>query len=686
MGRIEINMISPMGAIIGDGPVTEAVRFISTEPVNRIGSFEILLPAADPKVTLLLPQTRIEAWYTAEVADGVFDRQLAGDGIIKNRSLSVSAEGEALMTISGMGMGQELADDIVMMSLAGADGSGVLNAPALILEKFPGWSLDTSGRMTTETRFYGAFAGETGMEALIAIAEKLGENFIILPGRKVKWLGSNVTSSGIRATSGITPERLGEDPTVIAIESIQLDAVGDTVVTRIVPFGAGDGEARLKLNASTWTAPDGWVINQNTNEIINTTLEATIGKVKRALSFKDIAPVANTDADLRAASDQLAIATYAYMRKHAAEQRAYQVSVAGLQLGRVRPGETIRIDLDRYEDERKVISIHEELSVLSITKTFEEDGVFVPTLEVSNVTDWILTDNQVLASALREQVAAQAHPQLSANCWWMSFQPRMDKSNRGEITFWLTKEIVTVNEISLWFRILPLESSVKSVAGQSSTSGPSSKTTSDSGGGAAVTSGPSSKTTSDSGGGLTTNTYGLGGSYPITIPSLTVAGETDYGANINNHKHAAGSLYTVQKNIGGVPEHQHTVYVQPHSHGMDHTHNVSVPSHSHGMDHTHTMTPNVAMQYGLFRNSGANTLGIADLMIKVNGSMDLVANVIEAGSGWYRLDITAQCVNAIGRPGRENNSIVITTATDGKNGMIDAKLKVRSVIQAIAYL
>lgn len=678
-GSIEIRLKSLSGVVIGAGPIMAATRFSLTEPVDRVGSFQFEIAADDPDVSRLTTQTRIDVIYFDPIK---LQRVIVGDGIIRSRQTGISGDGTPMVTISGPGLGQELSDDIVQISLGGTGGSGVFDAPKRILDLFPGWELDTAGKLTTETRFYGAFSGESGLEALITIAEKLGEHFVILPGRRVKWLGSEVKASGVRATTIDTAERTDELGEVIGVQRIEQTASSEAILTRITPYGAGDGEARLTLAASNWTAPAGFTIDRGRNEIVHTAIEGTVGKIRRTVQFKDIGPVSNTDADLRSAANQLAISAHAYMKKFAAEQRVYQIDVIGLSADRVRPGESIRLDVQLFRDGFRYFSVREDFAVLSITKEFDENGAMTPKLEISNVVNWIQSDNQVLAKAIRDQIAAQAHPQLNANCWWLSFSPRMDKSNRGTIAFWLTNEIVTVNEITLYFKILPLESSIKSVSSKQTTSGPSSKSTSEADGGAAVTSGPSSKSTSESAKDTIVG-QGLAGANAISISRKNIAGETDFGANIQNHKHAAKGLYLPDFSVP-IPDHQHYITLQGHVHHMEHTHTVSVPSHSHKMDHTHEFTAQITMEYGIFRDSPAATLTISELMIMANGQA--VGTIEDAGSGWYKVDVTNRCVNSVGRPKKENHTIVFATTVDGKAALIDAKLKVRSVIQAIAYL
>lgn len=138
----------------------------------------------------------------------------------------------------------------------------------------------------------------------------------------------------------------------------------------------------------------------------------------------------------------------------------------------------------------------------------------------------------------------------------------------------------------------PSSTSTTASGGQT-TSGPSSTTTTASGG--ATTSGPSTRETTAAGGGTTqTSTTSTNwDQFSIFVPDATsVSGTHDHGIN-------AGTVL-LDKDGGWhtwVPsgahshaltsDHRHEVTIPPHSHGMDHTHFIG--PHTHGMDHTHNI-------------------------------------------------------------------------------------------------
>jgi hypothetical protein len=120
---------------------------------------------------------------------------------------------------------------------------------------------------------------------------------------------------------------------------------------------------------------------------------------------------------------------------------------------------------------------------------------------------------------------------------------------------------------------------------------------------------------------------------------------------------------------------------------LEHHHAIGATMHSHPVDipsHTHDVTAAIVATYGIFAESGGNTLVIGNLVITLNGGADLASSVVDIGNGWYALDISAGLVDAIFRPVQENNEIVISTGT-AKTARLEAQLTISGVVQAVSY-
>ena len=134
------------------------------------------------------------------------------------------------------------------------------------------------------------FAGELVLDALGKLAAHTGQHFRMgTGGRKVNWLRAALTASGLRAVQGGEGVALEDNHAVCLIEDIEERADGYELLTRVYPFGAGNGDNRLTLAETTRTAPTGYTLNAVTNELVNTAAETALGvRIERYLSWKEI--------------------------------------------------------------------------------------------------------------------------------------------------------------------------------------------------------------------------------------------------------------------------------------------------------------------------------------------------------------------------------------------------------------
>ena len=289
--------------------------------------------------------------------------------------------------------------------------------------------------------------------------------------------------------------------------------------------------------------------------------------------------------------------------------------------------------------------------ILEATREINEAGMTTTSVLISTIDRMPISDSDYLARQAMGARILSAHQQLGASVDTFTYRDEMDDAKDASLRFWLGDEYTSIQRTVLRFRIQPLRSTVKSVAGSS--------TTTSSGGGATSGSGGSSSPTTASGGAH---------DHQVTSIPTTGSPSTLY-TNAGNLYNASGTPKTFRTDMEAV----------------GHSHSATIPAHTHTTpDHDHDLTPNITMQYGIFEESGANTLVLANLVIKLNGGADLNASVDDIGNGWYELDITADLVDAVFRPTQENNEIVISTAT-AKTARIEAQITIRGVVQAVAY-
>ena len=653
MMKIWVDIENSAGNKLGPGPITTAPGFDQTKRLDRAGEFACPAPATDSRAALIVKKRVLRC---RGIVNGAVED--LGAGVIDKTS--VSAGGAPVLQVNGGGLERELTyRSVGFLEISDGAGGGVSTALADIMAFAPaGWSIDVvNGYATTTNLVYANFAGESVLAALVKLAEHTGEHFRF-DGRKLVWLRKAFTSSGVRAVQVVDPVAIESQANLAIITDLNEVEDSFDLLSRIYPFGSGTGEARLTLGPTTKSAPAGYTLDAANNYLKHDSAESTYGRIDRYLSFKDIRPISNTSPDLVSAANALFDAAYEYLSRYATPAKFYSLSVAKLDT-EVLPGQTIHVVYRRVVDGFTAIDIDADLYVLETTTRVDTAGVRTVGMVVATVDRWPVSDDEMLAGEMDQGKVFEAFPQMNANAHVVSYSEPMDDAKGAQFDFWLGEEVVTVNQVLLRFKIEPLRSTVKSAA---------------SGGGSTQTSegGAGTQETAQNDGGMTTSdgshvhvTYVLG---PVT-PNISTIGWYQDGGLVTPVNSADDDY---EFHAGVSPAHEHTI--------PDHTHTVTIANHTHDVtipSHTHSMV------YGLFEESGANTLAETDLVYKLNGGSDLGAGVISLGSGWYALDITAQACDANFRPVAQANQIVISTAT-AKTAQIKAQLLVRAVIQATA--
>lgn len=634
------------------GVIASGRKWRNTDRLNRAGTFSFSMPLNDPKSDLIQGK-RTAIGYL--VVGGV--RKFIGGGVIDERQVRVETGRNGFeLSVGGDNQLRELTNRSVgFLTLDDGAGGGVATALADIMAFAPsGWSFDTvNGYNTTGVDVYGSFAGELVLDALIKVAEKFGQHFRLGADRKLVWLRATTPTSGVRAVQSLGPEADG-DASVCLIRSFALIRKTFDLVTRVYPFGAGNGNARLTMLASTVAEPSGYTLDKTNNYLEKDAATAQYGLIERYVAFKDIRPISNTTPDVQSAADALYTAAKTYLDQNCVEQATYDLNVAGLNKI-VYPGETIHVSYRDYKDGYKALDVDEDLVILETTTEISDADVRTVNCKVSNLAKWDGDDASLVSQQIGESRVFEAHDQLSASVDTLTYRDEMDNAKGASFRFWLGDEYASIQRAVMRFRIQPLRSTVKSVA-DSSTS---------------TASGGGSTQSSTSGGGQTaTGGSHLHNTEVINMaPNVTDIGWAESGGFVNPVSNGGPSANAIFQ-VGVNSSHDHAI--------SSHAHNVEIPSH------THSITPNLTMQYGIFEESAGNTLALANLAIKLNGGADMNSSVADIGNGWYALDITDALTDAAFRPTQENNEIAITTST-AKTARIEAQITVRGVVQAVAY-
>lgn len=629
-----VDIENSAGQKVGKGPI-RALSFDSAPLLSASGEFGFDVSAADPNLAALKEKRTAVCRYVDR--DGLL--HVFGGGVIEKIVKTAQPDGSMTLRVSGFDLSRELTyRSVGQLDLSGVGGAGVTDAPTQIMALAPaGWSI-TNG--TTLASVYAGFDGESVLYALSKSGERIGEHWRLGAGRTVQWIGpaNTFAASGVRAVQHVNdPVSTETADNIAVIASLEEESDAADLITRVIPRGTGNGSVALTLQGVTAAAPSGYTVNVSENYVKRNDAETDYGRIERVLEYKDIGPLSNTRADIQAAANTLMRASVEHLRRYGTPQKFYRVEFT--RVGRLlQVGTTLRVVYRKVVDDVVVYDLNGVFNVLGVEAHISTDGISTVAVTISTIDRQPQTDSEYLASQAVNARVLSAHQQLGPSVDTMTWRDEMDDAHSASMRFWLGDDYTSVQRAVLRFRIQPLRSTVKSVAGRS--------TTTNSGGGA-------SQTSSDGGGGTQTANTSI---------SWGNSNTTDAIADGSTHYHGIGATL--------------------------HSHPVNIPNHNHRFevpDHTHDLTPDVDMVYGIFEESSGNTLTLGDLVIRLNFGSNLAPYVITAIGSWYELDITDYLVDEVFRPRQDNNEITISTSTADKTARIEAQLTIRGVVQAVNY-
>jgi hypothetical protein len=715
LGAVWVDVEDSTGAKLGSGPL-QALKWTSTTRMDKAGKFSCEIPANDPQVAQIVKRRTLRAWTAV---NGIVEE--IGAGIIDVIATSVASDGTATITIQG----DDLLRELTWRSMQGqrlAYQSGgawvpVTHRQAVTLLDYYApstWTLYAAPSPAVDS-VYGQFVGESVLQAAVALAKLTRTHFYRDAGRTLIF-ASAFSDSGMQAVQVAGELR----PETCAIAELAIEEQSYDLIGRIYPYGAGQGAARLTLAATTRSAPTGYTLSKTLNYIEHAATVTAYGQSIANLQWPEIAPISNTDTDLENASNALFDTALEYLRDRT--ERAYPTYRLTLaQCSRVlKPLQTIRVS---YLDPNAGLNIDATLNIIEATTEVDADGIRTTGVVVTAGERWPDTDARTVAQAIQGGRQYQAHPQLNANAYVIPFTKNLDddQSNPANFRFRFDAEVTQVSRVTFDFQLLPLESTVKSVGGSSTTTaanGDHTHTVTVAAHTHTVTIASHTHSVSTSNHShtvtISSHTHSVpnhthyirltGGSsptYPIGFGAAGTAGGLVHNASGSDFNYPTNSdSGSVTSNSGGssTPTSSSgggealTSGSGGSSTPTSSSGGSSTPTSASGGSHTHTLTPTITTVYGVYRDSAGNTFAVTDLEYSLDGSTwyDFTTGVNSyesLGDGWYRVDLTTllQAANSY-RPRAANNLLRIRRKTAGavKKATIDAQLNVRTIIQALA--
>lgn len=446
------------GEVLGYGPLESVSRWSYTARFDRAGDFSLQFDGSDPQAELV---QNLRIARARALLDGVWTE--VGAGIIDLSGVSPASDGATPRTVSGLDLIEELSyrevGDLEVGEGTGATREEGLNAIAAFAPS--GWTF-VQANPAGHDYIYARYNGESVLSALIYLAEKTESHFYRSADRTLVFT-SQYEDSGIRAISA--EGELADNE--CNIESIVEEIDTHQHLTRIRPYGSGTGRAQLTLWATNRTAPSGYTLNKTLNYIQNDIAVQTWGiKETPRVEYKEITPIANTAANVRAACNMLFDSALADLQRRSTleQQRTYTITVSGCSK-LLRPLQTMRVTY--YNPERN-INVDRDLYILETTWEGDTSGIATTRLVVSTDIRWPETESSAGADRATQGRVFRAHPQMGPNSYWENgvLYVGSDQANHiAEFPFVLGPEVVTVERVRFRFKVAQVLSFTSTVAG-----------------------------------------------------------------------------------------------------------------------------------------------------------------------------------------------------------------------------
>jgi len=370
-----------------EGPVN-LVSASVTRVLDGCGTISFETLGTDERaIRLLTNEARVKIY----VNDGGTIRQFCS-GIIRKIRKSVSASGWT-RSYEGPDALDELKRKTVLLNRQFQ--LNTITDVATTLAAIAGWSVETETAISGEL-MTARFDGVSVLKALQRVVELKGYHLREKPRPLSSFdrtleIGLFGTDIGLTCLTLAQAVDIGDNDAIALIESLQVALESEDVINWLLPLGGGEGEAALTLQKSTrsgiktTTGPDGKTLYYIT-DAASVTL---YGEIQKVGTFKDINPIANSDAATQAAANALYDTARAYLDRAKARQDVYRMTLKKCRV-LVRPGDKVRV-LHRGDilDENGV-EIPDEIVdgtfwVLKASERVGNDGSVTTSLEISNI-------------------------------------------------------------------------------------------------------------------------------------------------------------------------------------------------------------------------------------------------------------------------------------------------------------
>lgn len=697
--RLRVDVYDASGVLLAAGPLFHATGFDYTLTLDRVGAFKLDLPATDTRASLFTQGNEVRVYFEGE---GLVFR-----GIVDHCDFKPQANGSIGMTVTGGSIGRQLVfansllgrtyNIVTLANFMLASGAGILAGT--------GWAPGTLDVPTTNllARFDGVSISECINKAATQFRLHWREN-ILVKTIDVGAFGTNPNGLIFQNIEMMSPNMAAANANLYPISNLTIVEESPDLWNKIVALGAGDGINQLTLrysdrttgagfpyNVQTATGPDGVTPYYFLRDATSATAYTERVKI---LSVKDAIPLANSPAGFTAAANALYDIAATWLQRHKDPQFIYDVTVENLRnldgsgnpLFRV--GDKVTLNYNGVVTDKAGVrsawkTIAASVTILSVTRTFKQDGSWAWRIQVSNVDRLRDSIEQTLTTVFNNVWALNVSPSPYTYREIHNMTRRsLDSVHDAVMVANFDANIAYMHQAKLTFQITALRG-LQTVTNIASIGTTTATAHSHAIAGSGSTSDASGSTFTNFTVPNSVNLAGLGTGSPSVA---STGGQSASHTHLENGAGLQTDLDSVNHDHS-LAGHTHTI--SNHNHGLtgSTSGNLSIPTHVHNQQGT--TGPESAHTHGINNHNHGNTGAAFGLLDEATPSLPAVAvtcnGVAITGSPFNTVgsdivvDVSAQIQNGIGQIAAAMNTIIFHIP--GAQ-LIDIEATLRSLVTA----
>lgn len=383
-----VDVFNAAGVRQGSGPVSLIRQIEVNRQLDGAGTFSINAAVDAQAISLLTNEQRVKI-YT-EDALGV---RLVGQGIIEDHNVLETATGINLRVT-----GPDILDELVRKNTLRAlifNQATVQTVADTLIALVSGWSVSVDAAIASDV-VDARYDGSSILKAFRDLVKRYGYHFRLSSDDKVVTVSQFGDDSGLRVfkVERITPAMI-RDPNLLFVKRLPQKTDSKDLANWIEPLGAGEGVAALTLAKSTRTRPysvqkiDG-PGGKSEYYISDAASVATYGQIEVMKTFKQIAPLSNSETDIINAADALYDATVEWLTRHKDPVVRYALPAVNAKEN-ILPGDKIHLN---YKGQIKTpqgeivdyLSVRGDFWVMSAVETINLQGRSV-SMEIASIDE-----------------------------------------------------------------------------------------------------------------------------------------------------------------------------------------------------------------------------------------------------------------------------------------------------------